>query len=68
MTEETNQNKFSKRVLKVYYTQPPFRKRHPLIRLCGFYLAQLDFQIGDAIEVTTERGKIVITKASEQGV
>ena len=26
------------------------------------YLSTLDFQIGDAIEVHTEKGKIVITK------
>ena len=35
-----------------------------MIRFGGVYLSALDFQIGDSIEITVERGKIVITKVT----
>ena len=37
-------------------------KEHPIIRLSGIYLSDFDFKIGDKIEVSTEKGRIVITK------
>jgi hypothetical protein len=62
----------NKRKKKVYYSfrpsasrvanKPP-GKRYPVIHLAGNYLAESNFKIGDAIEVSLERGKIVITKA-----
>lgn len=66
MNEESN-HICSKRLLKVYRGHYCLRyghvyKPHPVIRLGGIYLSVLDFQIGDKIEVQTERGKIVITK------
>jgi hypothetical protein len=66
MSEETN-GKASKRLLKVYRGHfcvglRHIYKAHPVIRLGGIYLSALDFQIGDEIEVTTERGRILITK------
>ncbi len=39
-------------------------KEHPIIRLSGIYLSNFDFEIGDNIEVSTEKGRIVITKVN----
>jgi hypothetical protein len=61
-----------KRRKKVYYSfrhsrsplaNKPSGKLYPVIHLAGNYLAESDFKIGDAIEVSLKRGKIVITKA-----
>ena len=72
MNEPVN-SKSSKRQLKVYRGHHQLRyrhtfKAHPVIRLGGLYLSQLDFQIGDAIEVTTEQGRIIITKVKPENV
>ena len=61
----------SKRKLKVYrgHYQLGFRrifKPHPVIRIGGHYLTQLGFQVGDMIEVSTEKGRIVITKVNNE--
>jgi hypothetical protein len=37
-------------------------KRYPVIHLVGNYLAESDFKIGDAIEISMMPGIIVITK------
>jgi hypothetical protein len=59
----------SKRKLKVYRGHFCLRfghsyKAHPVISLGGIYLSAFDFQIGDVIEVSTEKGRIVITKVN----
>lgn len=65
MDENNGDQKTSKRFLKVYYRHYEHsNKPHPVIRLAGIYLSQLDFKIGDKIEVSTEPGRIVITKAN----
>jgi hypothetical protein len=35
-----------------------------LVRLGGIYLSAPNFQIGDAIKVSAEKGRIVITKVN----
>ena len=56
-------SKGSKRKYKVYYGNYTYtNERHPLIRLKGKYLNDLNFKIGDTVEVMFEDGKIVITK------
>src|SRR5436190_2243947 len=66
--DEGAKGKPAKRYLKVYRGHFPIcrhrYKAHPVIRLGGIYLAALKFQIGDAIEVATEDGRIVITKVT----
>lgn len=53
----------SKRTYKVYYGNYPYtNERHPLIRLKGKYLNELNFKIGDVLEITFERKRIVIEK------
>ena len=72
MSESNRRNPF-KRILKVYsgyYCSSIGHryKSHPVIRLEGIYLSAIDFQIGDKIEVTTEHGRILITKAVSENV
>ena len=68
-----NHSKFSKRLMKVYrghyligYSRS--LKAHPVIRMGGIYLSHLGFQVGDAIEVSTEQGRITITKVKTESV
>jgi hypothetical protein len=73
MSHSSTNGKASKRHLKVYrgHFQLGHRhtfKSHPVIRLGGLYLTHLDFQIGDAIEVSTEQGRIIITKVNPANV
>jgi hypothetical protein len=65
----------TKRRKKVYYSFRPSTSRiankppgklYPVIHLAGNYLAESDFKIGDAIEVSLTPGKIVITKAERK--
>lgn len=52
-----------KRRLKIYYGHHGNSyKQHPVIRLAGKYLSNLDFKIGDTIEITMELGRISIAK------
>lgn len=53
----------STRRLKVYYSciGKAF-KQTPMIRLCGCYLANMDFKIGDRIDVTVGKNEISIRK------
>jgi hypothetical protein len=63
MAEEQNQGKPSKRLYKVYYGNYTYtNERHPLIRLKGKYLTDLNFKIGDVVEITFEDKRIVIEK------
>ena len=56
-----------KRTLKVYYGYHcGSYKRHPVIRLGGKYLANMDFKVGDVIEITIESGHIRIEKISNE--
>ena len=58
----------SKRYLKVYYFHNGFPYIPiPVIRLGGKYLSNLDFKIGDTIEVVLETGKIVMSKVAVEG-
>lgn len=58
--EETKQQK---RILKVCYGYHRCSNRkHPVINLGGFYLSQMDFKVGDIVEVVIEKGQIVIKK------
>ena len=51
------------RSLKIYYAHHGNSyERHPVIRLAGKYLAEMDFQIGDRIEVTMQKNEICIRK------
>jgi hypothetical protein len=62
MSEE-NSNGSSKRYYKVYYGNYTYtNERHPLIRLKGKYLNELNFKIGDVIEITFEDNRIIIEK------
>jgi len=68
-----NHARFSKRLLKVYRGHYLIRYRrsltpHPVIRLGGNYLSHLGFQVGDAIEVSAEQGRITITKVKPENV
>lgn len=40
-------------------------KPQPYIRLCGEYLRQMNFHIGDVVEIQIEHSKIVITKKEQ---
>ena len=63
MSADENSNGASKRLYKVYYGNYTYsNERHPLIRLKGKYLADLNFKIGDVIEITFEDNRIVIEK------
>ena len=51
-----------KRVLKICYGyHSNSDKKRPFIRLCGDYLSQMDFKIGDKVEVTITKNRITIT-------
>ncbi len=53
----------AKRLRRVYYGHyEDHLLPYPVIRLGGRYLALLDFDIGDTVEVTMEIGKITISK------
>ena len=63
MSSEDNSNGSVKRFYKVYYGHYTHsNERHPLIRLKGKYLNDLNFKIGDVIEITFEDNRIVIQK------
>jgi hypothetical protein len=63
MSTEENSNGSSKRYYKVYYGNYTYtNERHPLIRLKGKYLNDINFNIGDVIEITFEDNRIVIEK------
>ncbi len=50
---------------KVYYAYARRSRKdiiHPVIRLGGIYLREFGFNIGDDIEVSCEKGRIVINK------
>jgi hypothetical protein len=55
-----------KRTLKVCYGfHWKSNKKHPVINLGGHYLAQFDFKVGDMVEVSIEKGQIVISKVAQ---
>lgn len=55
--------------LKVYYGfYEKSKKKHPFIRLKGFYLARSGFKIGDEINVTIDANQIVITKVKNKPI
>lgn len=59
----SNGNATKKRALKIYYGHHSHSyEPHPVIRLAGLYLSEMDFKIGDKIEVTIEREQIRIVK------
>jgi hypothetical protein len=63
MSMEDKSNNSVKRMYKVYYGNYTYtNERHPLIRLKGKYLNDLNFKIGDVIEITFEDNRIVIEK------
>jgi len=65
MSTDGNCNGSSKRLYKVYYGNYTYtNERHPLIRLKGKYLNDLNFKIGDVIEITFEDNRILIEKVS----
>lgn len=37
-------------------------RRFPVIRLAGHWLSNMDFQIGDSIEIKIEKGQLLILK------
>jgi antitoxin component of MazEF toxin-antitoxin module len=53
-----------KQIRKVNYGCHSYKnaKIHPVIRLAGKYLEGFDFNIGDSIEVSIDKGKISIEK------
>jgi len=64
---DTINNVRAKRIRKVYYGHYAHRSHwantiYPVIRIGGKYLTELNFQVGDAIEVTFEHNKITIAK------
>jgi hypothetical protein len=57
------QTEKSKRQLKVCYGyNSGSNKPHPLINLGGHYLKKFGFNVGDFVELTIEKGQIVIKK------
>ena len=59
----------NKRRLKIYYGyHGNSNKKRPYIRLCGDYLSQMDFKIGDEIEITMEQNCISISKIPQEKV
>jgi hypothetical protein len=53
----------SRRKLKVYSGRHTGSyKARPYIRLCGDYLQQMNFSIGDFVEIQIEHSRIVIQK------
>ena len=56
-----------KRIMTVYYGHHSNSyKRHPVIRLAGEYLSNVDFKIGDKIEISMEINCIVINKVPKK--
>jgi hypothetical protein len=54
------------RKLKVCYSIYQYStKPHPLINVAGHYLSKFDFKVGDFVEMTIGKGKIVIKKTSK---
>ncbi len=54
-----------KRFLKIYYSHHGNSyKPRPFIRLCGDYLFDFNFRIGDTVEVKIEKECITITKVT----
>lgn len=52
-----------KRRLKIYCGyHSNSDKQRPVIRLCGDYLSNMDFKIGDSVEITIHKECITITK------
>ena len=59
----SRRDKTHRKMLKVYYRYyAGDKKPHPYIRLAGKQLDQLDFKIGDVVEVISTTGKILIRK------
>ena len=55
------------RRLKIYYGyHGNSNKKRPYIRLCGDYLSQMDFKIGDEIEITIDQNRILISKLQQK--
>ena len=53
----------NKRRLKIYYGyNGKSNKKLPYIRLCGDYLSQMNFKIGDEIQIIVEQNHIFISK------
>ena len=55
------------REMKVYEASGYQYKRTPSIVLKGQWLSELGFDIGEQIEVKCEDGRLIITKANEEG-
>lgn len=71
MSDNSMYGKASKRHLKVYRGHYLRKHRrifipHPVIRLSGLYLVNLNFQIGDTIEICAEYGVITIIKVNPE--
>lgn len=63
MTTSRNPKGSKKRLYKVYYGNYTYtNERHPLIRLKGKYLHDLNFKIGDIIEIVFEESIITIKR------
>lgn len=66
------------RKLKVYYhhpdrpSRPPHRQHLPVpepmpyLRLCGRWMEQAGFQIGDRVHVAVERGRLIVTTEEDR--
>jgi len=63
MSTEEDSNGSIKKLYKVYYGNYTYTNElHPMIRLKGKYLNELNFKIGDVIEITFEDNRIIIEK------
>lgn len=64
MIPKENEAESRKRNLKVHYGYYEFDKngRHPMIRIKGKYLSRFDFNVGDLIVVSINKGHIIIQK------
>ena len=51
-----------KRIRVHYGHYKGWRNHYPVIRIGGKYLAKLNFDIGDTVEVTLEKDRITIAK------
>lgn len=65
--KQTSENnivaKVKPRRLKIQYGQyQGSYKRHPVIRLAGDWLRNFDFQVGDYVDITIEKGHMCISK------
>ena len=68
VAEASHDTKLKPRRLKIQYGEyNGSRRRHPVLRLAGFWLKDFGFAIGDIIKVTGGGGMLNIRKVKKAG-